>query len=135
MQDETLGSHRSSKEVSSVRMGGSLVHLTTSLVHLDESSDRLIDNPGILSELQEIARPVSSTGKASRELVEATIIRLCNDRFLTINELAILLDLNKGSLRSRYNSQMITDGRLIQKYRNVPGHPNQKYTTTSGGEE
>ena len=121
--------------VSSVHLGGSLVHLTTSFVHLTESSDRLIDDPDILSELQEIAKPVSSTGKASKELIEETIIRLCEGRYLTIDELATLLNRNKNSLRSRHISQMIADGRLIQKYRNVPSHPNQKYTTASGGEE
>lgn len=133
MQDEMFGAQRSSTEVSSVHMGGSLVHLTASLVHLEGSSDRLIDDPDILSELQEIARPISSTGKASRELIEETILRLCDDRYLTIDELAVLLDRNKGSLWSRYISLMIADGRLIQKYRNVPSHPNQKYTASPGG--
>ncbi|MDD1728079.1 MAG: AAA family ATPase, partial [Methanospirillum sp.] len=135
MQDEMFGVHGSSNEVSSVHMGESPVHLTASLVHLEGSSDRLIDDPDILPELQGIAKPVFSTGKASKELIEETIIRLCEDRFLTIDELATLLNRNKNSLRSRYISQMIVDGRLIQKYRNVPSHPNQKYTTAFGGKK
>ena len=87
--------------VSSYPLAGSLVHLTGSLVHLDESLVHLhgslvhmMDDPDILAELREIAKPVSSTGKASRELVEDTIIHLCKGRFLIIDEIAYVMDRN-----------------------------------------
>jgi len=128
-------------DVSSDPFNGSLVHLTGSLVHLDESPVHLhgslvhvMDDPDILAELREIAKPVSSTGKASRELVEDTIIQLCKGRFLTIDEIAYVLDRNKDSLRKRYIGQMIEDGRLMPRYMNVPSHPKQGYIAVSGGE-
>ena len=80
--------------VSSDPLAGSLVHLTGSLVHLHGSLVHVMDDPDPLAEFREIAKPVSSTGKASHELVEDTIIQLCKGRFLTIDEIAYELDRN-----------------------------------------
>lgn len=57
---------------------GSSEHLTRSFEHLDA--------------LLEIAEPVRSRRKAPKDVVEATILRLCDGRYLTLENLADLLN-------------------------------------------
>ena len=66
---------------------GSFEHLIASSEHLDT--------------LREIARPVRSMQKASREVVEATILGLCRWRYLTLDDLADLYSHLRCSRSSR----------------------------------
>ena len=58
--------------------------------HLTESFEHLIASSEHLDTLREIARQVGSVRKASREIVEATTLRLCESRYLTLDDLADL---------------------------------------------
>ena len=106
---------------------GSFEHLTESFEHLIASSEHL-------DTLREVARPVGSVRKASRKVVEATILRLCEGRYLTLDDLADLLNRSKDSLRNHYINPMLEDGRIEAKYKNVPTHPLQGYRTVAGTE-
>jgi len=90
--------------------------------HLEESSEHL-------NELQIIAKSVSSVKKAPKELVISTILELCKDQDLTLEELSVLLNRNKDSLRMHYINPMLREGKIEQKYKNVTTHPYQKYRT------
>jgi len=48
----------------------------------------LIASSEHLDTLHEIARPVGSVRKASRKVVEATVLRLCEGRYLALDDLA-----------------------------------------------
>jgi len=107
-------------------------HLPGSSEHLPESFEHLIASSEHLDTLREIARPVGSVRKASRKVVEVTILRLCEGRYLTLDDLADLLNRSKDSLRNHYINPMLEDGRIEAKYKNVPTHPLQGYRTAAG---
>jgi len=86
-----------------------------------------------LNTLLIIAEQVRTAGKAPKEHVESTILQLCDGRYLTLEELSSLLNRSKDSLRNHYINPMLQDGRIEQKYKNVPTHPNQKYRTVEEG--
>jgi len=76
-----------------------------------------------LDTLREIARPVGSVRKASRKVVEATVLRLCEGRYLTPGDPADLLNRSKDPLRNHYINPVPGDGRIEAKYTNVPTPP------------
>lgn len=80
-------------------------------------------------ELLEIARPVRERQTAPQSLVDAVILKLCSGRYLTLRQLAILLDRNPLTLRTHYLSRLVRDQRLAQKYPEKPTHPEQAYST------
>lgn len=97
------------------------------VVHSEHSSEHLNDSSEHSDTLLRIAEPVRSVKKAPKELVESTILQLCQGRYLTLEELSSILSRNKDSLRINYISPMLKDGRIEQLYKNVTTHPNQKY--------
>jgi len=109
-------------------------HLVESSEHLVTSSEHLPRNSEHLDTLREIAEPVRSLRKAPKEVVEATILHLCEEEFLTLDELADLLNRRKDSLRNHYINPMLEDGRIEAKYKNIRNHPRQGYRTAPGME-
>lgn len=87
-----------------------------------------------LDTLRKIAEPIRSLRKAPRDRVEATILRLCEGRYLTLDELADLLNRRKDSLRNHYITPMLEDGRIEARYKNIRNHPRQGYRTVAGME-
>ena len=126
MEDEMFGGRVCSKPDSK--------HLDESSEHLDDSSEHLDESSEHLDSLLIIAEPVKSVKKAPKELVESTILELCEDRYLTLEDLSTLLNRNKDSLRTHYINPMLQDGRLEQKYKNVTTHPNQRYRAVEGAQ-
>jgi len=97
-------------------------------------SEHLVESSEHLATLREIAEPVSSLRKAPREVVEAMILQLCKEDFLTLDELADLLNRRKDSLRNHHINPMLEDGRIEAKYKNIRNHPRQGYRTAPGME-
>jgi len=95
--------------------------------HLPESSEHLPGSSEHLDTLRTIAEPVRTSRKAPKEMVEATILLLCEGRYLTLEELATLLNRSKDSLRNHYINPLLEGGRLEAKYKNVRTHPLQGY--------
>lgn len=80
--------------------------------------------------LQEMALPVSSKGKAKPEVVRSTLLELCSGRFLTLNELATLVNRSTVDLRQRFIKPMVDDDkRLERRYPQQPNHEQQAYRT------
>jgi ATP-dependent DNA helicase RecG len=75
---------------SSEHLLGSFEHLPESFEHLIASFEHLIASSEHLDTLREIARPVGSVRKASRTVVETTGLRLCEGRYLALDDLADL---------------------------------------------
>ena len=98
------------------------------------NSEYLVGSSEHLDTLLEIAEPVRSLRNASREVVEATILLLCDGRYLTLENLADLLNRGKDSLRNHYINPMLESGRLEAKYKNIRTHPRQGYRATPGTE-
>ncbi|HEY8742506.1 MAG TPA: transcriptional regulator, partial [Chloroflexota bacterium] len=79
--------------------------------------------------LQTIAAPVSSASRVERAVIEDVILKLCTGRFLTLKELAALLNRSADKLRIRYLTDLVRSHALELRYPNAPNHPAQAYRT------
>lgn len=80
--------------------------------------------------LQEMARPVSSTNRIGTDILKNTLLRLCSARFLTLNELAALMNRNPVDLRQRYIKPMVDiEKNLERRFPQQPNHEQQAYRT------
>lgn len=91
------------------------------------SSGGLGLSSGGLGELEEIAAEVASKKKAPKSVVESTILKLCHERALALDELSTLLNRSVDCIRKDYLQPMIRDRRLRYRYPTSPQHPEQAY--------
>lgn len=66
-------------------------------------------------------------GKMSKERMEALIVILCQNRWLTLNELSRLLNRDSKALQDQYLTEMVATERLQLKYPTIKTHPQQAY--------
>lgn len=66
-------------------------------------------------------------GKMSKERMEALIVILCQNRWLTLNELSRLLNRDSKALQDQYLTEMVATERLQLKYPTIKNHPQQAY--------
>jgi ATP-dependent DNA helicase RecG len=118
---EDLGSSSEDLGSSSEDLGSSSEGLDPQHEHYDPVKD-----PALL----EIALPVSSKGKAKPEVVKSTLMELCSGRFLTLNELAVLVKRSPVDLRQRFIKSMVDDEKTLERrYPQQPNHEQQAYRT------
>jgi ATP-dependent DNA helicase RecG len=75
------------------------------------------------------ASRVAGKGKVSKDVMEAVILELCSGRFLTLEELASLLDRKPDPLRNKTLTPLVKARKLKFRHPNQPNHPDQAYTT------
>lgn len=80
--------------------------------------------------LRKQGESVSLTKRTSPDKVRAAIVELCREQFLTLGELAELLNRRPDPLRNDYLSPMARDGTLERRFPD-PKHPQQAYRTAS----
>lgn len=95
--------------------------------HLDTNSGHLDTDSGHYEKLMNIAAKVRVTGKADKNLISNTIIELCSNDYLTIKQLAELLNRQSESLRKHYINPMVNSGLLELRYPDRINHPQQGY--------
>ncbi|BDD86252.1 hypothetical protein [Desulfofustis limnaeus] len=61
--------------------------------------------------------------------MEKILLELCRERWLTRNEISILVRRNPESLRQRYTKPMVEHGLLRLHYPEKPNRTDQAYTT------
>jgi ATP-dependent DNA helicase RecG len=81
------------------------------------------------AELERIAAPFRAAKRAQREVAERVILKLCQGRYLTLDELARLTGKRTDSLRTSHLYRMVESGRLRLRHPDKPNHPRQAYTT------
>lgn len=106
-------------------------HLVKSSQHLSGDSQHSGELADGWPKLLETARPIRETGRAPRNDVQAMIRRLCEGRFLTVRNLAELLDRSPNSLLNHYLKQMLKAEMLELRFPNQPTHPQQAYRASS----
>ena len=121
MQDELFGAP--------VEQAPSSEYLPENSEHLPASSEHLQENSEHWRNLLIIAQPIRTTKKASKDQVEAMLLQLCQDQYLTLEQLARLLNRKRDSLRNNYINPMVDRGLLTPQYPNIRNHPKQKYKT------
>ena len=61
--------------------------------------------------------------------MESLILLLCTQRWLTLNELSVLLERDSKAIQDQYLSRMLNEEKLYLKYADKKNHPNQAYMT------
>lgn len=125
------GCHPVAKDAFSSENGGSSIEnelshrdpeLSHKLSHKDsELSHKRSDN----DDLKEIAAPVSSSERSSRETVRLAIVALCRKEELSVQEIAELLNRKEQTVR-KYIEQLCDEGLLKPKFP-LKTHPKQRY--------
>ena len=126
---DDLDSSSDDLDSSSDDLDSSSDDLDSSSDDLDSSSDDLDSSSDDWKSLMEIAVSVRNKSKVSIDIMEVTILKLCQDRFLNHKQLERLLNRSYHTLRTSYLSRMYKNGQLELKYPDKPTHPNQKYRT------
>jgi ATP-dependent DNA helicase RecG len=80
-------------------------------------------------DLLAIAGQVRASRRISAPIVRDVILTLCHGRYLTLRQLATLLNRKPETLRDRYLGPLFKDGRLDRRYPASPNHPEQAYRT------
>ena len=78
--------------------------------------------------LLHIAEPVRA-GQPRQGIVDEVILTLCAKRYLTVHQLAELLDRNYESLRDRYLTRLVAEKRLELRHPTKPRSTHQAYRT------
>jgi len=94
---------------------------------LPDSGSSLPDSD--LSIQEQIAQSVREKKRLEPAKVEAVILELCRNRFLTIQELADILKRNPKYISDAYLKNLVQTNRLELKFPASPQHPAQAYRT------
>lgn len=84
--------------------------------------------PELQALLTRIAEPVSQRGRVTSELMEATVLKLCERRYLGRRVLAHLLNRNPDDLLKRILNPMVASGLLRTTYPSS-SDPRRAYTS------
>lgn len=91
----------------------------------DELTSSLLDDPA----LARLVQPVRATRRTSNDAIRDAILGLCDKRFVTLRQLAEILNRGMEGLRDRHVSPMVKVGQLELKYPETPSHRDQGYRT------
>lgn len=87
------------------------------------------DSPHLPPELLSLAEPARLKGKLPAAEMQALVLRLCDDRWLTSKDLAALLNRDAENLQGRILGGMVKNGLLELRFPDVPNRPDQAYRT------
>lgn len=106
---------------SSTQSTSSSTHSAPSSTHSGSSE---IDD-SIWSNLMKGGQPLRE-GRKTKHEVRETILTLCKNRYLSLQQISVLIGRSVGTLRNQYIKELVDKGLLIQKYP-TQTHPNQAY--------
>ncbi|WP_049802547.1 hypothetical protein [Gloeothece verrucosa] len=104
-------------------------HFSDNSDHLTDSSDHFSDNSDQFESLKALAAPVRYKKKVQPQLMQEIILKVCQGRFLTQQQLAEILNRSPDRLRTSYLSKMVKENLLELRYPDQPTHPDQAYRT------
>lgn len=84
-------------------------------------------SPHLTVELLSLAEPARNKKKLPAAEMEALVLRLCEGRWLTSKELAVLLSRDAENLQSRILGGMVKRQQLELRFPDVPNRPDQAY--------
>lgn len=96
--------------------------------HIEQVSNNEID------ELSKVAEKIRLNKHASYKEIEEALIKLCQNKWLTRNQIAKLIGRHPNGLRYRYLTPMVELGLLSLRYPESPTHVLQAYISTSAPE-
>lgn len=94
----------------------------------------IVDNleglaPMLRSELEALAAAPRSKARLEPQAMEAVILAVCKDRYLTLSVLAKLLNRNPDTLRKTYLDSLVKTDRIKRAFPGTPTHEKQSYRT------
>ena len=93
------------------------------------------DSPALASgewvDLEQRAEPARASKRLNPAEMESLILAVCADHFLTVNDLALLLQRNADGLQDRFLKRLVREGRLVLRYPGKPNQPGQAYRTVT----
>ncbi|MCK9565264.1 MAG: hypothetical protein M0Q43_04375 [Methanothrix sp.] len=95
-------------------------HLVPDSEHLKLSSEHL-------DERDDISLAIRGKKKVPKDTMDKVILSLCKGRFLSLRQLAELLNRSPDTLRVHYLNRLVKEGTLEQRYPDKPNHPDQGY--------
>ncbi len=122
------------KEGGSVHKAGDSVHKADGSAHKAGDSAHN-DTADAMATLAPIAAPARANQRLEPKRMEQLILTLCQERWLTRNQMAELLQRNADGLRSRFLTPMVTHGLLRLRYPDKPNRADQAYTANAPMEE
>ena len=108
------GSHTAHKDDHTIHKGSHTLH-----------SNEIL--PEQWSNLEEIALPAKLNKRLAPNEMEAIILRLCKDQWLTRRQISDLVDRNSDGLRSRFLTPMVEHERLQLRFPDKPKRTDQAY--------
>ena len=88
--------------------------------------------PNFLAELKTLAQEPSQRPKIKQSRMEAVILSICQDQFLTLSALSQLVGRNPDGLRQQYLSRMVNAGVMTLAFPTKPTHEKQAYRSVQG---
>ncbi len=88
--------------------------------------------PEFRTRLEGIAVEPRAKGKVAREVLNAVILLLCTDHFVTLRCLAALVKRRPDTLREQYLTRLVRERKLALAFPMNPTHERQAYRTTPG---
>ncbi len=77
------------------------------------------------------AKPVSESRRSSPEIVRETIVSLCARHYLSMAQIAELLNRDQDAIRRRYVTPMVNEGLLERRFPKQPNHEQQTYVASA----
>ncbi len=81
------------------------------------------------SALEKRAEPIAGKSRVSTSVMEAALLEICMERYLTLEQLGRLVNRDPENLRHRYLKPLIMQGRIRLRFPNQLNRPDQAYTT------
>jgi len=119
-----------SQSTDTVHLETDSVHLPPSTVHLGSSPVHLPLDSVQLEMLKNMVSDISEKGKVTRETMITALLKICKDKFLSLREMAEILNRKSETLRIHYVNQLVADSKLVLLYPDKARHPNQRYKTS-----
>ncbi len=91
--------------------------------------DLALIEPGLRAELEALAEAPRTKARLEPEAMEAVILAVCRDRYLTLNVLAALVHRNADTLRKSYLDGLVKFRRIRRAFPSTPTHEKQSYRT------
>ena len=119
------------KAPSSQHNGTSLHHKDTITQPGEEPPAQASTSSLLVEPLPAIVEEVRSRQRSNPAKVEAALLFLCQDRYVTAQELAEMLQRGMETLKNHYISKLIRQGKLELRFPGQPTHPAQAYQTSA----
>jgi len=130
---ETPAGDSMHKGGNSMHKAGDSIHLPgRDSIHKAENSIHLAGLGG--AEVSDAVRKVASSGKVPPAMMQDSILELCRGRFLSLQQLASILNRHGPTLRHRHVSPLVAAGKLRMRFPRAGNRPDQAYTTAEAGD-